>query len=86
MPKKISSLVGAMKLHLLVFESDGKIKKKNLPTDPYFKAVQIKVPRPTVRRPRQEENLNEGFHEGFIDEPGPEESDQNSSDFSEDDN
>jgi hypothetical protein len=63
MPKKLSSLVGALKLHNLVFESDGKIKKKILPTDPFYKAVQIKTPRTIVRRPRPEEALNEGFME-----------------------
>ena len=31
MPKKIGPLVGAAKIHELVFESDRKIKKKNLP-------------------------------------------------------
>ena len=85
MPKKLSSLVGALKLHILLFEKDGKIKKKNLPTDPFYKAVQIKVPRAIVRRPRQQENLNEGFHEDFIDQQGNEESEEDLSDVSEED-
>ena len=38
-----------------------------LPTDPFYKAVQIKVPRAINRRPRKQENLNEGFHEDYID-------------------
>ena len=62
-----------------------KIKKKNLPTDPFYKAVQIKVPRAIVRRPRKQENLNEGLHEDFIDQQGNEESEEDLSDVSEED-
>ena len=61
LPKKVSALVGATKLHVLQFEIDGKIKKKNLPTDPFFKAVQIKTPRAIIRRPRNKDAINEAF-------------------------
>ena len=63
MPKKLSSLVGALKLHILVFESDGKIKKKILPTDAFYKTVQIKIPRTIVRISRPHEVFNAGFME-----------------------
>ena len=43
------------------------------------------MPRAIVRRPRQQENLNEGFHEDFIDQQGNEESEEDSSKVSEED-
>ena len=38
----MSSLVGAMKIHEVMIDSNLVIKKKNLPTDPFYKAVLIK--------------------------------------------
>ena len=42
-------------------------------------------PRIKIRNHRQQENLNEGFHEDFIDEQGNEESEEDSSAVSEED-
>ena len=41
----LSSLIGAMKIHEILIGSDLSIKKKYLPTDPFFKAVDIKESR-----------------------------------------
>ena len=50
MPKKIGPLVGAAKIHELVFESDRRIKKKNLPNEAFYHSVKIKIGRMIVRR------------------------------------
>ena len=50
MPKKIGPLVGAAKIHELVFESDGKITKKNFPNEAFYQSVKIKIGRTIVRR------------------------------------
>ena len=42
---KLSSLTGAMKIHEVVIGSDLTVKKKNLPNDPFFKAVNIRESR-----------------------------------------
>ena len=42
---KLSSLTGAMQIHEVTIRSDLSMKKKNLPTDPFFKAVEIKESR-----------------------------------------
>ena len=42
---KLSSLTGAMQIHEVTIGSDLSMKKKNLPTDPFFKAVEIKESR-----------------------------------------
>ena len=42
---KQSSLTGAMQIHEVTIGSDLSMKKKNLPTDPFFKAVEIKESR-----------------------------------------
>ena len=55
MPKKIGPLVGAGKIHELVFESDGKIKKKNLPNEAFYQSVKIKIGRVIERRRDEEE-------------------------------
>ena len=49
MPKKVGSLVGATKIHELVFESD-KIKKKNLPNESSYQPVKIKIGRQITRQ------------------------------------
>ena len=38
----LSSLVGALKIHEVMIDSNLVIKKKNLPSDPFYKAVLIK--------------------------------------------
>ena len=45
---KLSSLVGALKLHEVMITSDGVIKKKDLPTDMFYKQVTIRESR--IRR------------------------------------
>ena len=50
LPKKIGQLVGAREIHELVFDVDGKIKKKNLPDEAYYQPVKIKIGRAIVRR------------------------------------
>ena len=50
MPKKIGPLFCAAKIHELVFESDRKIKKKNLPNEAFYQSVKIKIGRMIVRR------------------------------------
>ena len=50
MPNKIGPLVSAAKIHELVFESDGKITKKNLPNKAFYQSVKIKIGRTIVRR------------------------------------
>ena len=42
---KLSSLTGAMQIHEVMIGSDLSIKKKNLPTDPFYKSVEIKESR-----------------------------------------
>ena len=42
---KLSSLVGALKLHEVMITSDGVIKKKDLPTDTFYKQVTIRESR-----------------------------------------
>ena len=42
---KLSSLTGAMKIHEVMIGFDLAVKKKNLPNDPFFKAVTIIVSR-----------------------------------------
>ena len=42
---KLSSLTGAMQIHEVTIRSDLSMKKKNLPTDPFFKVVEIKESR-----------------------------------------
>ena len=41
----LSSLTGAMQIHEVTIGSDLSMKKKNLPTDPFFKSVEIKESR-----------------------------------------
>ena len=49
MPKKVGSLVGATKIHELVF-GYGKIKKKNLPNESSYQPVKIKIARQITRQ------------------------------------
>ena len=42
MPKKIGQLVGATKIHEIIFEGD-KIKKKNMPNEYFYQPVKIKL-------------------------------------------
>ena len=42
---KLSPLTGALAIHEILIGSDLSIKKKHLPTDPFYKSVQIKESR-----------------------------------------
>jgi hypothetical protein len=39
---KLSSLLGAMKVHEVLISENGVIKKKDLPTDTFYKQVTIR--------------------------------------------
>ena len=45
---KLSSLVGAMKIHEVLIEDNLVVKKKNLPTDAFYKMVNIRESRRKV--------------------------------------
>ena len=45
---RLSSLVGAMKIHEVLIEDNLVVKKKNLPTDAFYKAVLIRESRRRV--------------------------------------
>ena len=42
---KLSSLVGALKIHEILIDQNLVVKKKNLPNDPFYKSVLIKESR-----------------------------------------
>ena len=52
-------MVGASELHELLFEPSGNIKKENMPSEVFYKAVNLKVGRPIARKRRVD--LNQGF-------------------------
>ena len=45
---KLSSLAGAMKIHEVLIEDNLVVKKKNLPTDAFYKMVNIRESRRKV--------------------------------------
>ena len=59
MPTKVGALVGATKIHELVFEPDGKIEKKCMTNEAFYKPLKIKIGKAITRRPRV--NMNQGF-------------------------
>ena len=59
---KVGPLVGATKVHMIVFDMDGKMKQKNLPNEVNFKSVRIKIGRQISRR-GQAENLDDAILE-----------------------
>ena len=63
MPEKVGPLVGATKVHELLFEINGNIKKKNLPSDIFYKPVKLKILDAINIRPRVNLDM------AFIDEP-----------------
>ena len=65
MPKKIGQLVGATKIHEIVFEGD-KIKKKNMPNDCSYQPVKIKVGRQIVRQRGSENQGGEDLNDAFL--------------------
>ena len=65
MPKKIGQLVGATKIHEIVFEGD-KIKKKNMPNECSYQPVKIKVGRQIVRQRGSENQGGEDLNDAFL--------------------
>ena len=59
---KVGQLVGATKVHMIVFDVDGKMKQKNLPNENNFKSVRIKIGRHFGRR-GETENLDDAILE-----------------------
>ena len=53
MPSKIGALVGATKIHDLMFESDGPIKMKKLPNEVFYQHIGIKTGIAIARKPRE---------------------------------
>ena len=76
MKEKIGTLVGATEIHELQFEPNGKIMKKNMPSEAFYKPVSIKLVRTINRKDRHD--LNPGFIDEVIEveeteiEPEPE--------------
>ena len=77
---KVGVLIGATKIHEIVFECDGKMRQKNLPNETSYRPVRIKIGRQIVRN-REEvdpeaEVLQEGVGADILDdailEPGRE--------------
>ena len=64
MPKKIGQLVGATKIHEIVFEGD-KIKK-NMPNECSYQPVKIKVGRQIVRQRGSENQGGEDLNDAFL--------------------
>ena len=67
MPKKIGQLVGATKIHEIVFEGD-KIKKKNMPNDCSYQPVKIKAGRQIVRQRGSENPGGEDLNDAFLEQ------------------
>ena len=65
MPKKIGQLVGATKIHEIVFEGD-KIKKKNMPNECSYQPVKIKLGRQIVRQRGSENQGGEDLNDAFL--------------------
>ena len=51
--------MGATEIHELLFEPNGKIKNKNLPSEVFYKPAKVKVGRAITRKHRLD--LNQGF-------------------------
>ena len=62
MPEKIGALLGATWLHELLFEKDGKKKKKDLPNEIFYKQVKIKSGR-IMKRKETEKTTKEFMEE-----------------------
>ena len=56
---KLSALVGAMTTHEVMITSDGVMKKKNLPTDAFYKPVTIRESRKSIRNEIRNDIRNE---------------------------
>ena len=54
---KLSPLVGALKVHEVFIGDDLVIKKKNLPSDPFYKAVLIKESKRRLSAPAHNDDM-----------------------------
>ena len=50
---KVGQLKGAQKIHVFVFESDGKLWQKNLPSENLYKPTRIKIGREMEKHSRE---------------------------------
>ena len=62
---KVGQLVGATKIHEIVFDCDGKVMAKNLPNERAYRPLRIKIGRQIVRNQVEEgaENLDDAILE-----------------------
>ena len=62
---KVGQLVGATKIHEIVFDCDGKMKTKNLPNERAYRPLRIKIGREMMRNQEEEaaENLDDAILE-----------------------
>ena len=65
---KLSALVGAMTTHEVMITSDGVVKKKNLPTDAFYKAVNIRESRKPTKQVEAIANENNNLDDAFIED------------------
>ena len=65
---KLSALVGAMTTHEVMITSDGVIKKKNLPTDAFYKAVNIRESRKPTKHVEAIANENNNLDDAFLED------------------
>ena len=59
----LSSLTGALKIHELLFDRDGQVLAKNLPTDPFYFDVNIRVSRKKAVQAVNEGDISEDASE-----------------------
>ena len=67
LPKQ-SALVGALTTHEVMITSDGVVKKKNLPTDAFYKAVTIRESRKPAQLIEAIANQNNNLDDAFIED------------------
>ena len=65
---KLGALVGAMTTHEVMITSDGVVKKKNLPTDAFYKAVTIRESRKPAQLIEAIANQNNNLDDAFIED------------------
>ena len=56
---KVGQLNGATRVHEVVFEKDGKMMMKNIPTGSLFKPIRLKIGREIGRNRGETENLTD---------------------------
>ena len=56
---KLGQLNGATRVHEVVFEKDGKMMMKNIPTGSFFKPIRLKIGREIGRNRGETDNLTD---------------------------